>query len=86
MQKLGLSEFKEVFYDNLDTLITTSQVHVRDYEDFYEEVIFRCFDVYQRENSSYEIRDIVKLFHIFLFAMFKYKPSVDRNEDEILIN
>ena len=85
MEKLGLTEFTEVFYSNLDTLIISSIPHVEDNEDFYEEVVFKCFDLYQRENSNFSVGDSVKFFHIFLYAMFKHTPSVEKNDDEITL-
>ena len=33
-QKLGIVEFRQVFYDRLSRVITNSQ-HIEDFEDFY---------------------------------------------------
>lgn len=85
MQKLGLTEFTEVFYDNLDTILTTSLIHLEDNRDFYDEIVFRMFDVYQRENKEYSVNELVIFVHIFLHAMFKYKPSVEKNDNELKI-
>lgn len=83
MEKLGLTEFTEVFYSNLDTLIISSIPHVEDNEDFYDEVVFKCFDIYQREGSNYTINEILRFFHVFLYSMFKHSPS---KKDENVIN
>ncbi len=85
MEKLGLTEFSEVFYDNLDTVLTTSLLHLEENESFYDEVVFRMFDVYQRDNRDYSVNDLLLLFHIFLHAMFRYKPSVEKNDNELKI-
>ena len=84
-QKLGLLEFSDVFYDLLDTLITTSTTNVETDKKFYDEVVFKCFDLYQREGSNYSVSEIVKFFHIFLYAKFKHKPSVEKDDDVITL-
>ena len=83
MDKLGFSEYRETFFELLDSLTVTSSVHLSQEFDFYEEVVFKCFDLYQRENSNFSVGDSVKFFHIFLYAMFKHTPSVEKNDDEI---
>jgi len=83
--RLGYSEFNEIFYELLDTYITTSLVHVEANKEFYDDVIFKMFDVYQRDNKEYSVKELVLFFHIFLHSMFKNKPSTDRNEDEITL-
>lgn len=83
IQKLGLSEFSETFLSNLDTLTVTSELNVEKDKNFYNEVVFKCFDLYQRESSNYSVNDMLKMFHIFLYAKFKHKPSVEKNDDEI---
>lgn len=83
--KLGLLEFSDVFYSNLDTLITTSTVNVEADKNFYDEVVFKCFDLYQRESSNYTVSEILKFFHIFLYAKFKHKPSVDKDDETITL-
>ncbi len=85
-QKLGIIEFREEVLYNLDTLITSSEIHLNQNSDFYEEVIFKCYDLYQRENSDFSINDVLKFFHIFLYSMFKHKPSVEKNDDEIKLH
>lgn len=83
MQKLGITEFREVFFQNIDTIITTSLIHVDENRNFYEEVAFKLFDVYQREDSNYSIKELNTFFHIFLYSMFKHKPDVEKNDDDI---
>lgn len=82
--KLGLVEFSQVFLENLDTFVISSNVHYEENKSFYDDVIFKSFDVYQR-SDIHSIRDIVNLFHCFLYAMFKNKPSVEKNDDEIIV-
>ena len=48
MQKLGLNEFTEVFFDSLDTVLTTSLIHVEENQAFYDDIVFKMYDVYQR--------------------------------------
>lgn len=85
MQKLGFSEFEETFKDLLDVYVTTNYSHIEQNIDFYEDIIFKLFDFYQRSESIYNVRDLITPFHIFLHAMFKYKPSVEKNDDELKI-
>ena len=84
-QKLGFIEFQEVFKESIDSYNITSLSHIEEFESFYEEVSFKMFDVYQRSEHNLSVRDLVTPFHIFLHAMFKYKPSVEKNDDEIKI-
>ena len=83
MEKLGIIEFRETFFDLLDTITVSSSLHVEQESEFYEEIIFKSFDLYQRENSNYSISEIIKFFHIFLYATFKHKPSVEKDDDTI---
>lgn len=85
MQKLGIVEFSDVFNSNLDSLLITSESHILRNGNFYEEVIFKLFDIYQRDNSNYSINDLIKVFHIFLYSMFKHKPDTEKNEDIIIL-
>jgi len=86
MRKLGLIEFTEVFYDNLDTLIISSELNVAENKNFYDEVIFKCFDIYQRDGNDYSVNDILKFFHVFLYAAFKHKFDVYKDDDEIKLH
>lgn len=83
MSKLGIIEFRETFFDLLDTLTVSSSIHVEQESEFYEEVIFKCFDLYQRESSDYSVSEIIKFFHIFLYATFKHRPNVEKDDDTI---
>lgn len=83
MSKLGLTEFFDVAYSNLDTLIISSEVHVEQNKDFYDDVLFKCFDIYQRDGSDYSVNEILKFFHIFLYAAFKHRLNVYKDDDEI---
>ena len=85
MSKLGLTEFRQVFFDNLDSYVVTNFSHIEENTDFYEEVVLKLFDFYQRPENSFNVRDLVTPFHIFLYAMFKHKPSTDKNDEEIVI-
>lgn len=84
-QKLGLTEFSETFFENLDDLVITNQSHIVQNEEFYNEICFKCFDIYQRESSDFSVNDILKFVHVFLYATFKHKPSVDKDDDEIIL-
>lgn len=81
--KLGYSEFREVFFNNIDTLIT-NQAHIEQNIDFYEEVIFKTFEVYQKNGLDYTVGDILRFFHIFLYATFKYNPDNVLPEDDTI--
>jgi hypothetical protein len=85
MQKLGLTEFTETYKDLLDLYVTSNYTHYEEHLEFYEDVIFKLFDFYQRSEHDLSVRDLVTPFHIFLHAMFKYKPSVEKNDDELKI-
>ena len=85
MQKLGLTEFTETYKDLLDLYVTSNYTHYDENLSFYEDVIFKLFDFYQRSEHDLSVRDLVTPFHIFLHAMFKYKPSVEKNDNELKI-
>ena len=84
IQKLGIKEYEEVFYDNLSTLITNSS-HIESCKDFYDEIVYKSFEVYQKNTSNYSVNEILNFFHIFLYAMFNEKPSVEKPEDKITL-
>lgn len=83
-QQLGYLEYREVFLDHLDSVLITNSVHMHSEKDFYEDIILKSFDVYQKGNIG-SIKEIVSFFHCFLWAMFKNKPSVEKNDDEIIV-
>lgn len=82
-QKLGYLEFEQVFMENIDSITITSLEHISENKNFYDEVIFKCFDLYQRENSNFSVGDTLKFFHIFLYATFKHRPNVEKDDDTI---
>lgn len=82
--KLGITEFREVFFENLSTLITNEE-HIIQENSFYEEVIYKCFEIYQKENITYSINEILNFFHVFLYSMFLHKPNVNKPEDKITL-
>lgn len=81
--KLGLTEFRQVFLENIDSITITSLAHIDSNESFYEEIIFKLFDLYQRESSDYSVNEILKFVHIFLYSAFKHKLDVYKDDDEI---
>lgn len=85
MQKLGVTEFEEVFYANLDTFNITSSIHIEENEDFYNDILLKLYDFYQRSPLDLQIRDLVIPFQIFLHSMFTNKPSVYKEENVIKI-
>ncbi len=82
--KLGLSEFREVFYDNMGTLIT-NEAHILQNEMFYEDIIFKCFELYQKNSSVYLISDFTKITNIILKSLFFNQPTTILPEDEIVL-
>lgn len=85
MEKLGILEFSEVCYDNIDTFITTSLLHIEENKEFYDDVIFKLYDFYQRSDKDLSVRDLIIPFNIFLYSMFKNNPSTEKNEKELKI-
>ena len=85
MQKLGVTEFIEVFYANLDTFNITSSIHIEENGGFYDEVVLKLYDFYQRSTLDLQIRDLVIPFQIFLHAMFTNKPNVYKDDSVIKI-
>jgi hypothetical protein len=81
--KLGYLEFEEVFLENLDSITITSLKHIEENKDFYDEIVFKCFDLYQRETSNFSVNDSLKFFHIFLYSAFKHRPNVEKEDDVI---
>lgn len=83
--KLGYNEFDDVFFDEISTLITNEE-HIEKNFPFYQEVSYKLFELYQKENSEYTVSELLKMFHIFLYSMFLHKPSVEKPEDVITLN
>lgn len=82
--KLGLTEYTAFFFENLSTLVT-NQAHIDENKNFYDEVVFKTFEIYQKNSSDYTITEILNFIHIFLYAMFNEKPSVEKPEDKITL-
>ena len=82
-QKLGYLEFENVFLENIDSITITSLEHIEQNKNFYDELIFKCFDLYQREGSNFSVGDVLKFVHIFLYATFKHRPNVEKDDDTI---
>lgn len=85
-ERLGLIEFTEYFMSNIDSHFISSEIHLAENQNFYEDAVFKVFDVYQRSEVEYSISDLVKIFHCFLWSLFKNKPSLEKNDDEILLH
>ena len=82
--KLGLTEYTAFFLENLSTLVT-NQAHIDENKNFYDEVVFKTFEIYQKNSSDYTITEILNFIHVFLYAMFNEKPSVEKPEDKITL-
>ena len=82
--KLGLTEYTAFFFENLSTLVT-NQAHIDENKNFYDEVVFKTFEIYQKNSSDYTITEILNFIHVFLYAMFNEKPSVEKPEDKITL-
>lgn len=84
-QKLGISEYSEIFYDRLSTLVGNCE-YVEQNKDFYEQVIWKTFERYNNSKTeSYSINQIVTIFEIVLDSMLKFKPANELPEDLIKI-
>ena len=85
-QKLGLAEFRQVFYDRLSRVITNSQ-HIEDFEDFYEHYCFKAYEKYNNSKTEdYSINQIITLFEIMLDSMFRFQPDTYLSDDKISIS
>lgn len=86
VQKLGFTEFQEVFFDRLSRVITNSS-HIETFDSFYEHYCFKAYEQYNNSKTEeYTINQIVTLFEIMLDAMFKYKPDNFLSEDIITVS
>ena len=47
--KLGLTEYTAFFFENLSTLVT-NQAHIDENKNFYDEVVFKTFEIYQKNS------------------------------------
>lgn len=83
--KLGLIEFENFFMEHIDSINITSITHMQENEEFYSGVIFKIYDLYQRDGSDYSILDLVKLFHIFLTESFKNNTKFEKCDYEITL-
>jgi hypothetical protein len=82
-EKLGYEEFRQVVLENISKVIT-NQSHIEDNSEFYNMIIFKLFEKYQNDlMEDYTINQVVKMFDIFLYSMFKYSPSTKLPEDLI---
>ena len=65
-QKLGISEFFEVFYDNISVLITNGD-HIEQNQDFYDRLVLNCFHLYEKKSSNYTVSEVLDLFLNYIF-------------------
>ena len=65
-QKLGISEFFEVFYDNIGVLITNGD-HIEQNQDFYDRLVLKCFRLYEKKSSNYTVSEVLDLFLNYVF-------------------
>ena len=85
-QKLGYTEFQEVFFDRISRVVTNSS-HIESFELFYEHYCFKAYEQYNNSKTEkYTINQILTLFEIMLDAMFKYKPDNFLSEDTITVS
>lgn len=82
-QKLGYVEFCTFFAENLSHLIT-NEAHITENESFYEEVIFKLFELYLKMDNC-SINSLIRIFEVFLYSMFKHTPGTILPEDKITI-
>lgn len=84
--RLGLEEFREIFFDRLSRVITNS-AHIIAFESFYEHYCFKAFELYNNSKTEeYTLNQIISLFEIMLDSMFKYQPDNFLPEDTINIS
>lgn len=65
-QKLGISEFFEVFYDNISVLIANGD-HIEQNQDFYDRLVLKCFRLYEKKSSNYTVSEVLDLFLNYVF-------------------
>lgn len=83
--KLGYSEFSDVFFERLSRLITNSR-HIDNFRPFYEHYCFKAFEQYNSSKTDrYSLNQVITLFEIMLDSLFKYQPDNFLSEDEINI-
>ena len=84
--RLGLEEFREIFFDRLSRVITNS-AHIIAFESFYEHYCFKAFELYNNSKTEeYTVNQIISLFEIMLDSMFRYQPDNLLPEDTINIS
>ena len=84
--RLGLEEFREIFFDRLSRVITNS-AHIITFESFYEHYCFKAFELYNNSKTEeYTVNQIISLFEIMLDSMFRYQPDNFLPEDTINIS
>lgn len=84
-QKLGYSEYEEVFYDCLSMMVFNNN-YIAENERFFDEVIFKLFEDYTYSPEEVSIRKQVKYFEIFVGTMLNIKPSFNMPEDTLKIS
>ena len=84
--RLGLEEFRDIFFDRLSRVITNS-AHIIAFESFYEHYCFKAFELYNNSKTEeYTVNQIISLFEIMLDSLFKYQPDNFLPEDTINIS
>lgn len=84
--RLGLEEFREIFFDRLSRVITNS-AHIIAFESFYEHYCFKAFELYNNSKTEeYTLNQIISLFEIMLDSLFRYQPDNFLPDDTINIS
>ena len=84
-QKLGLTEFTDVFYDRLSRVIVNSS-YIEDNQEFFDHILWKFYDRYLNAKTEiYTINMLITTVEIFLDSLLKFKPDLELPEDTITL-
>ena len=79
--KLGQDEHRLHIYENISKVIINRQ-YIEDNYDFFEEVIFKMFEDYDRSVlEPISVTKQIKMLELYLSVMLELKPSLELPED-----
>lgn len=81
-QKLGLTEYEEVLFDNISKVVINRN-YLNENRKFWDYTVFKLFEAYYYSLEPISIRKQAEMLEIFFDSMFKNQPSTEKPEDVI---
>ena len=82
--KLGITEYEEVLFDNISKVVINRNYLVEN-SVFWDNLVFKMFEEYNFSMEDISIRKQAKYVEMFLATMIKFKPSQELPKDVLYV-